>query len=120
MAEKKEMHIENIKKISSLIKDGNFDGLIKLAGELEKEVKGKKVLLEEKLKALEIQRKEREALDKEVVAEPVAPVIEEVKPVEVEQVKEKVEKTEKPVVEQKVEEKKERKEKGLLKGLFRK
>ncbi len=112
MAEKKEMHIENIKKISSLIKDGNFDGLIKLAGELEKEVKGKKVLLEEKLKALEIQRKEREALDKEVVAEPVAPVIEEVKPVEVEQVKEKVEKTEKPVVEQKVEEKKEEKTAG--------
>ena len=45
MAEKKEMHIDNIKKISSLIKDGNFDGLIKLAGELEKEVKSKKVLL---------------------------------------------------------------------------
>ena len=49
MAEKKEMHIDNIKKISSLIKDGSFDALIKSAGELEKEVKGKKVLLEEKL-----------------------------------------------------------------------
>ena len=75
MAEKKEMHIENIKKISSLIKDGNFDALIKFAGELEKEVKGKKVILEEKLKALEIQRKEKDAQQK--VVENTAPVLEE-------------------------------------------
>ena len=64
MAEKKEMHIDNIKKISSLIKDGSFDALIKSAGELEKEVKGKKAILEEKLKTLEIQRKEKETQEK--------------------------------------------------------
>ncbi len=105
MAEKKEMHIDNIKKISSLIKDGSFDALIKLAGELEKEVKGKKVILEEKLKALETERKEKDAQEK--VVEKPAPVLEE-KPA-VESVKavgepaKKEEKVQKPATEQKVE-----------------
>ncbi|MBO7344556.1 MAG: hypothetical protein J6U92_01285, partial [Clostridia bacterium] len=106
MAEKKEMHIDNIKKISSLIKDGSFDALIKSAGELEKEVKGKKAILEEKLKTLEIQRKEKETQEKVAdIPSPAPakePVIESAKVVEEPAKKvEKIEPVQKPAPEEK-------------------
>ena len=76
MAEKKGMHIENLKQTSELIKGGKIEELIKSANEFQKDVKALKTALEEKLKALEVARKAREEKEKaekaeKVVVEPV-------------------------------------------------
>ena len=39
MAENKTMHVENLKKVNELIKNGNLEELIKSAGSFELEVK---------------------------------------------------------------------------------
>ena len=52
MAEKKEMRIENIKKVSEILKDGKIDQLIKLSHNAESEVKSFRSKLELKLKEL--------------------------------------------------------------------
>ncbi len=69
MAEKKEMRTENIKKTGEIIKEGKLDALIKSTNKFESSVKGVKAALEEKLKALELARKESEAAVKEQSAE---------------------------------------------------
>ena len=61
MAEKKEMRIENIKKISEMFKEGKLEALVKNTGSFESDVKGVKAALEEKLKKLTALRKEKEA-----------------------------------------------------------
>ncbi len=61
MAENKTMHVENLKKVNELIKNGNLEELIKSTGSFELEVKSFKKSLEEKLKALETAKKEKEA-----------------------------------------------------------
>ena len=107
MAEKKEMHIDNIKKASVLIKDGTLDTLIKENGDFEKQLKGVKLALEEKLKGLETARKEKEALlEKEPVpapevkeTKPNEKQVEEKEPVKVEEEKEIVKVPEKKVEE---------------------
>ena len=69
MAEKKEMRTENIKKTGEIIKDGKLDLFIKSTSKFESSLKGVKATLEEKLKALELARKESEAAVKEQPAE---------------------------------------------------
>ncbi|MBE5754738.1 MAG: translation initiation factor IF-2 [Clostridiales bacterium] len=64
MAEKKEMRIDNIKKISELFKDGKLEAFLKDTRKLEGEVIGAKSKLEEKLKALSAARKEKETAEK--------------------------------------------------------
>lgn len=116
MAEKREMHIENIKRASEIIKGGQIEELIKSTSRFESDVKNIKSALEEKLKKLETARKEKEALaaQAEAVVE-VKPAKEEVKvaPETIEEVKEekpaKVEKKEKPATEVPVEIKEEKK-----------
>ena len=111
MAEKKEMHIDNIKKISEMIKDGKLDALVSTSGKIESEVKSVKNALEEKFKALVAIRKEKEEQTaKEPVKEEKVSVKGEVKasqkvakPVE----EEKTSETEKTVFKSAVEEKKE-------------
>ena len=111
MAEKKEMHIDNIKKISEMIKDGKLDALVSTSGKIESEVKSVKNALEEKFKALVAIKKEKEEQTaKEPVKEEKVSVKEEVKvsqkvekPVE----EEKTSETEKTVFKSAVEEKKE-------------
>ena len=61
MAEKTQMHTENIKKASELFKDGKIDGLIKSASKFESDIVGVKRALEEKLKALENAKKQKAA-----------------------------------------------------------
>ncbi|MBE7083085.1 MAG: translation initiation factor IF-2 [Clostridiales bacterium] len=103
MAEKKEIHIDNIKKASVLIKDGNFDALIKSGKDFEKQIKSVKLALEEKLKDLETARKEKETA---VEAEVVSKVEEKKVEAEVKEVEVKVEVVNaEPVVEEKKEEK---------------
>ncbi len=95
MAEKKEIHIDNIKKASVLIKDGNFDALIKSGKDFEKQIKSVKLALEEKLKDLE-----KAKMETAVEAEAISKVEEKQVEVEVkEELKAEVEKTE-PVAEQ--------------------
>ena len=111
MAEKKEMHIDNIKKISEMIKDGKLDALVSTSGKIESEVKSVKNALEEKFKALVAIRKDKEEQTaKEPVKEEKVSVKGEVKasqkvakPVE----EEKTSETEKTVFKSAVEEKKE-------------
>ncbi len=67
MAEKREMRIENIKKASEIIKGGQIEEFIKGNGKFETSVKGVKTALEEKLKALETARKEKELAEVKVV-----------------------------------------------------
>ncbi len=112
MAEKKEMHVENIKKVSEIIKDGKIEALIKSAGSLESKVKVAKTSLEEKLKALTALRKEKEEKAEQVVEEVITkkekiPAVKEVKPEKAEKVKslEKVQE-EKPKVKEPVTEEK--------------
>ena len=100
MAEKKEMRTENIKKTGEIIKDGKLDLFIKSTSKFESNLKGVKATLEEKLKALELARKEKETTqvnaDQEVAPvqqETVAPVVEEVKTAPVKESKAKKEKT---------------------------
>ena len=76
MAEKKEMRIENIKKLSEIFKDGKIEELIKSTGKFETEIKNVKSALEEKLKGLEAERKAKEVLESQVAM----PVVEEIKP----------------------------------------
>ena len=76
MAEKKEMRIENIKKLSEIFKDGKIEELIKSTGKFETEIKNIKSALEEKLKGLEAERKAKEVLESQVAM----PVVEEIKP----------------------------------------
>ena len=99
MAEKKEMHIDNIKKISEMIKDGKLESLALASGKIENKVKSVKNALEEKIKALVAIRKEKEEQKEAVAVEEV--VVEEVK-AEKQQPK-AVEKVEKPVIEDKKE-----------------
>ena len=107
MAEKKEMHIDNIKKASVLIKDGTLDALIKENGDFEKQLKGVKLALEEKLKGLENAKKEKEALvEKESVpaleikeTKPIEKQVEEKEPVKVIEEKESVKVPEKKLEE---------------------
>ena len=80
MAEKREMHIENIKKISEIIKGGQIDEFIKSTSKFESSVKNIKSSLEEKMKALAETRKEKEALLSETVQEVVSkPEVQEIK-----------------------------------------
>ena len=107
MAEKKEMHNENIKKITELFKDGKLDVLIKGTGSFANEVKGVKAKIEEKLKALETAKKEREILEAKKQAEEVKPEVkpeikpeikvEEPAPVKSKKSQEKEEKVDKPI-----------------------
>ena len=96
MAEKKEMRIENIKKISEMFKDGKLNSLVSSTAKIESEVKGVKSALEEKLKALSAIRKEKEeaALSSAPAVEVANSVVKEEKPKE--NVEEK--KAEKPKV----------------------
>ena len=103
MAEKKEMRIDNIKKISELFKDGKLEAFLKDTRKLEGEVIGAKSKLEEKLKALSAARKEKETAEKAPapIEEKPAP---EKKEVEVKKAEdEREEKKAEPVPELKVE-----------------
>ena len=91
MAEKKEMRIENIKKISEMFKDGKLNSLVSSTAKFESEVKGIKSALEEKLKALSELKKEKEAVtaaQEPVPEEPVKEVEKQEKPKETEKKKE--------------------------------
>jgi len=68
MAEKKEMRNENIKKANEILRDGKLEELLKLTSGAESDAKKIKSSLEEKLKALEVARKE-EALKVETAVE---------------------------------------------------
>ncbi len=89
MAENKGMHIENLKQAGELLKSGKLDELVKGMGKFESEVKGIKSTLAEKLKALEVARKEKEVAE-EVKAEEVAQVKPVEKPAKPQPVKEEV------------------------------
>jgi len=76
MAEKKEMRNENIKKANEILRDGKLEELLKLTSGAESDAKKIKSSLEEKLKALEVARKEEAlkvetAVEKEVQTEEV-------------------------------------------------
>ena len=93
MAENKGMRIENIKQASELIKGGQIEDLIKSTAKFESELKGIKSTLEEKLKTLAAERKEKEAaakIEAELKAEKEKEKAEEVKKPEPKQVKEEV------------------------------
>ena len=98
MAEKKETRYENIKKVSELLsKDGKIEELLKLSAVSQKSVKNLKSALEEKLKALEKVRNEKQQ-EQAVVVEEVKPTVEKV--VEEAPVPKKEEKKEEPVAEE--------------------
>ncbi len=88
MAEKKETRYEYIKKASELLlKDGKAEEFFKISANSQKSVKGLKVALEEKLKAFEKARVEKEAQavqpekeekKQEVIEKPVEKEIEKV------------------------------------------
>ncbi|MBE5736794.1 MAG: translation initiation factor IF-2 [Clostridiales bacterium] len=70
MAENKGMHNDNIKQVSELIKDGKLEALIDSSNKFVGEIKGLKGLLEEKLKAFDLAKKQSEEQAKEKVEEP--------------------------------------------------
>ncbi len=104
MAEKKEMHIENLKLANDLLSKGSIEGLIADAHKFESGVKGLKSTLEEKLKAFvdarkqaeALEIKEKEELEKQTVAK--AEKVEKPKPVEKEEKPVKEEVKPEPVV----------------------
>ena len=108
MAEKKEMRIDNIKKLSEILKDGKIDEFIKSTNAFEIEIKGIKSALEEKLKVLVAEKKAKEELEVKNLEpekqEEKPEVKEEIKIVEPkkesEEVKETVEAEKEPVNEQ--------------------
>ena len=113
MAEKNQMHTENIKKVSELFKDGKIESFLQVNVKLEKDTFGAKRALEEKLKALELAKKETVTVEvkteKPVAKEEkepikIEPIVEETKTVEEVEVKKP---EEKPIEEVKAQEKKE-------------
>ena len=108
MAEKKEMHIENIKVINELLSSGKLNGLGADFIELEKSVKSLKSSLEQKLASLIQAEKVAPKTQEEAVIEVKEEVLQPAKTVEVvEKTEEKVEpeKETTEVVSEKVEEK---------------
>ena len=96
MAEKKEMHIENLKKINELITSGKLRDISAVFTALEKEVKGIKSKIDQKLASFAMPKEE--VVEEKSQEAPVVPV----------EVKEEANKPAKPVeTEVKAEEKKE-------------
>ena len=87
MAEKKEMHIENIKKANEILREGKIEALSKAILSFDKDVKAVKLAIEDKLKALKEAKKlqEQAILEKETKTKEPEVVVEEIKPNEVQE-----------------------------------
>ncbi len=71
MAEKNNMRFDNIKQAGKIIEDGNIKTFIQTTDKVAVDLKAYKKLLEEKLKSLELARKEKENQEKLVKQESV-------------------------------------------------
>ena len=71
MAEKNNMRFDNIKQAGKIIEDGNIKTFIQTTDKVAVDLKAYKKLLEEKLKSLELARKEKENQEKLAQQEPV-------------------------------------------------
>ena len=109
MAEKNNMHIENIKSASELVKDGKIDAVKQALNKTAQSVKDFKVALEEKIKQFELLKKEQEQVKKQesetVAQKPIEKVEikeEKVQPIQEESVAQPVKEVKEPeVVEEK-------------------
>ena len=63
MAERKEMHNDNIKKANEIFKSGKLNELLKLASNAESQIKGVKAVLEDKIRAFETAKKQKDAVN---------------------------------------------------------
>ena len=78
MAEKNNMRFDNIKQAGKIIEDGNIKTFIQKTDKVAVDLKAYKKLLEEKLKSLELARKEKESQEKLVAEE--KPLAQEIAP----------------------------------------
>ena len=103
MAEKKEMHIENLKVINELLSSGKLNTLLADFNELEKKVKSSKGGLEQKLASLIESEKNVPETQEKVEVQPVQEVNEVVETIEVVEVKEETKEIHDEQVEEKAE-----------------
>ncbi len=90
MAEKGSMRNENIKQVNEFIKEGKIESFIQSSNKVVLDIKNIKSALEEKLKNLELLRKEKEEKVKaeaEVIEQPKQPEVKEIKEEKVAEVK---------------------------------
>ena len=78
MAEKNNMRFDNIKQAGKIIEDGNIKTFIQTTDKVAMDLKAYKKLLEEKLKSLELARKEKESqaklvAEEKLIAQEIAP-----------------------------------------------
>ena len=104
------MHIENIKSASELVKEGKIDAVKQALSQTAQSIKDFKIALAEKLKQLELLKKEQEQAKKqeteqEKIVEEVQPVKEQTVAEPVKEIKEPVVVEEKPVEHEKAEHK---------------
>ena len=98
MAEKNNMRFDNIKQAGKIIEDGKIKSFIQTTDKVALDLKAYKKLLEEKLKTLEVAKKEKES--QENLAEKETAVKLEERPVEIEPVQKVQEKPQAEIVQE--------------------